>query len=56
MPVFESTHPLVKHKISLLRDNDISVKAFRELAKEIAMLLTVEATQHFSVKNTSITC
>ncbi len=56
MPVFESTHPLVKHKVSLLRDNDISVKAFRELAKEIAMLLTVEATQHFSLKNTSMTC
>jgi uracil phosphoribosyltransferase len=56
MPVFESTHPLVKHKVSLLRDNDISVKAFRELAKEISMLLTVEATQNFSVKNTSMTC
>jgi len=56
MPVFESTHPLVKHKVSLLRDNDISVKAFRELAKEIAMLLTVEATHHFSLKNTSMTC
>ena len=54
MPVFESTHPLVKHKVSLLRDNDISVKAFRELAKEISMLLTVEATQNFSVKNTSM--
>jgi uracil phosphoribosyltransferase len=56
MPVFESTHPLVKHKVSLLRDNDISVKAFRELAKEISMLLTVEATQHFNLKNTSMTC
>jgi uracil phosphoribosyltransferase len=56
MPVFESTHPLVKHKISLLRDDNISVKAFRELAKEISMLLTVEATQHFSVRNTSMTC
>ena len=56
MPVFESTHPLVKHKVSLLRDNDISVKAFRELAKETSMLLTVEATQNFSVKNTSMTC
>jgi len=56
MPVFESTHPLVKHKVSLLRDNDISVKSFRELAKEISMLLTVEATQNFNVKNTSMTC
>jgi uracil phosphoribosyltransferase len=56
MSVFESAHPLVKHKISLLRDNNISVKAFRELTKEIAMLLTVEATQHFSVKNVPLTC
>jgi uracil phosphoribosyltransferase len=56
MSVFESTHPLVKHKISLLRDNNISVKAFRELTKEISMLLMVEATQHLSLKNTSLTC
>jgi len=56
MSVFESAHPLVKHKISLLRDNNISVKAFRELTKEISMLLTVEATQHFSIKNGPISC
>lgn len=56
MSIFESSHPLVKHKVSLLRDNDISVKAFRELTKEIAMLLTVEATQHFPLENKSITC
>jgi len=56
MSVLESAHPLVKHKISLLRDNNISVKAFRELTKEISMLLTVEATQHFSVKNAPVTC
>ena len=37
MPVFESSHPLVKHKISLLRDNDITVKAFRELTKELKL-------------------
>jgi uracil phosphoribosyltransferase len=56
MSVFESSHPLVKHKISLLRDNDISVKGFRELTKEIAMLLTVEATQHFSLADFPLTC
>jgi len=56
MSVFESAHPLVKHKISLLRDNNISVKAFRELTKEISMLLTVEATQHFGIKNGPVTC
>ncbi len=56
MSVFESSHPLVKHKISLLRDNDISVKAFRELTKEIAMLLTVEATQYLPLNNAPMTC
>jgi len=56
MSVFESLHPLVKHKITLLRDNDISVKKFRELTKEISTLLMVEATQHFSVENKPLTC
>lgn len=56
MSIFESSHPLVKHKVSLLRDHNISVKGFRELTKEIAMLLTVEATQQLTVKNSPITC
>jgi len=56
MSVFESSHPLVKHKVSLLRDNDITVKAFRELTKEIATLLTVEATQNLSIMNHQMTC
>lgn len=56
MAIFESTHPLVKHKVSLLRDIDISVKAFRELAKEVSVLLTVEATQHFELNNVPLTC
>jgi uracil phosphoribosyltransferase len=56
MAIFESTHPLVKHKVSLLRDIDISVKAFRELAKEVSVLLTVEATQHFELTQVPLTC
>jgi len=56
MSVFESSHPLVKHKISLLRDNEISVKAFRELTKEVATLLTVEATQNLPLTSKEITC
>jgi uracil phosphoribosyltransferase len=56
MPTFESTHPLVKHKISLLRDNSISVKAFRELTKEVATLLTVEATTNAELINKPISC
>jgi uracil phosphoribosyltransferase len=38
-------HPLVQHKITLLRDADASKKAFRELVDEISMLLAYEATK-----------
>lgn len=42
--VFASTHPLVKHKLSRLRDRDTEPKKFRELVREIAALLAYEAT------------
>jgi len=42
--VFQSNHPLVKHKLSKLRDKDTEPKKFRELIREIAMLLIYEAT------------
>ncbi|AZS50539.1 uracil phosphoribosyltransferase [Entomomonas moraniae] len=45
MPIHEINHPLIKHKIGLMRRNDISTKHFRELAQEIATLLTYEATK-----------
>lgn len=38
-------HPLVAHKMSILRDKNTSVKAFRELVSEIGMLITYEATR-----------
>ncbi len=45
MSVILVDHPLVKHKIGILRKHDISTKHFRELASEIARLLTYEATK-----------
>ncbi len=42
--VFPSKHPLVAHKLSRLRGKDIEPKKFRELVREIAALLTYEAT------------
>jgi uracil phosphoribosyltransferase len=42
--VFASPHPLVAHKLSRLRDKDTDPKKFRELVREIAGLLTYEAT------------
>jgi uracil phosphoribosyltransferase len=42
--VFVSTHPLIKHKLAKLRSRDTEPKKFRELIREIAGLLTYEAT------------
>jgi uracil phosphoribosyltransferase len=49
MPPFPNltiaTHPLVHHKLALLRRRDTSYKDFRELVSEIAMLLSYEVTR-----------
>ena len=42
--VFPSKHPLVAHKVSVLREKDTEPKKFRELVREISALLTYEAT------------
>ena len=42
--VHASTHPLVAHKLSRIRDKNIEPKKFRELVREIAALLCYEAT------------
>jgi uracil phosphoribosyltransferase len=42
--VFPSNHPLVKHKLTRLRDHGTEPKKFRELVRELAALLTYEAT------------
>jgi uracil phosphoribosyltransferase len=42
--VFESKHPLVKHKLSLMRSVETKPKKFRELIREVALLLSYEAT------------
>ncbi len=44
MTVTEVRHPLVQHKIGLLRDASLSTKAFRELVTELGTLLAYEAT------------
>ncbi len=55
MAVFEANHPLVKHKLGLIRRHDISTKDFRELASEIARLLTYEATKDLETEPEMIT-
>ena len=54
MKVVEVKHPLVKHKLGLMREADISTKRFRELAKEVGSLLTYEATSDFETEKVTI--
>lgn len=54
MKVKEIRHPLIRHKLGLMRRADISTKNFRELAQEVAALLTYEATQDMPVEEAVI--
>ena len=54
MPVHLVEHPLIKHKIGLMRVHDVSTKQFRELANEVAMLLTYEATKDLETETSTI--
>ena len=56
MPVIDVKHPLVKHKVGLLRENEISTKKFRELTNELARLLAYEATADFPLEKTMVDC
>ena len=56
MPVIAISHPLVRHKIGLLREDKISTKKFRELTHELARLLAYEATADFPLEKTTIDC
>ncbi len=53
--VYESTHPLVRHKLTKLRDKDTEPKKFRELVRELGALLTYEATADLTTRPVSIT-
>lgn len=48
-------HPLIKHKISMLRNEATNTNAFRILAKEIAILMGYEATKNLKLKSIDIT-
>jgi uracil phosphoribosyltransferase len=43
MPVHEIRHPLIRHKLGIMRRADLSTKSFRELSQEVGALLTYEA-------------
>ena len=54
MPVIEIKHPLVKHKIGLLRAKDISTKSFREITQELGRLLAYEACRDFPLESHTV--
>ncbi|MBT9432698.1 uracil phosphoribosyltransferase [Candidatus Sodalis endolongispinus] len=54
MKIVEVKHPLVKHKLGLMRAHDISTKRFRELASEVGSLLTYVATADMETEKVTI--
>ena len=54
MPVHEIHHPLISHKLALLRKAHVSTKQFRELSNEVASLLTYEASRGLPLEKVTI--
>ena len=52
--VYVFDHPLIQHKVSLMRKTDTTVKEFRELATEVATLMGFEATRDLPLKQVEI--
>ena len=52
--VYVFDHPLIQHKVALMRRKETSVKDFRALAKEIAMLMGFEATRDLPLEEVEI--
>lgn len=54
MSVHEIRHPLIRHKLGLMRRADLSTKNFREMSQEIAALLTYEATKDLPLESCEV--
>ena len=52
--IVEVKHPLVRHKVGLLRDVDTPTQAFRQLVNELTLLLTYEATKDMATEEVEI--
>lgn len=52
--VFVFDHPLIQHKISLMRDKRTTTKEFRELVSEVSMLMAYEVTRDLPLKEVEI--
>ncbi|NLE45225.1 MAG: uracil phosphoribosyltransferase [Chloroflexi bacterium] len=53
--VYVSNHPLVRHKVTLLRNQETDPKKFRELLRELAILVAYEATSDVAVEQVAVT-
>ncbi len=54
MKTIELNHPLIEHKLTILRDRNTGTKEFRELISEIAMFLCYEAMKDAKLEQTEI--
>ncbi len=54
MPVTVVKHPLIRHKLGLMRKKNVSTKDFRDLASEVARLLTYEATKDLKTEKRTV--
>lgn len=54
MPLHEIQHPLVQHKLGLMRVQGVSSKDFRELASEVGNLLTYEASRDLKTETVNV--
>jgi uracil phosphoribosyltransferase len=54
MPVTVVDHPLVQHKLSILRDRNTSVSEFRALCAEISMLMAFEAMRSLPLEDAEV--
>lgn len=54
MSVIEITHPLIQHKVGVLRDKTTNVQTFRALCQEIAMLMAFEAMRDLKLEHATV--
>ena len=52
--VYVFDHPLIQHKVSMMRDKNTTTKEFRKLAQEVVTLMTFEATRDLPLKEVEI--
>nr|MCR5134746.1 uracil phosphoribosyltransferase [Clostridiales bacterium] len=49
--IYVFDHPLIQHKVAMIRDKATGTKDFRELVEEIAMLMTFESTRDLELED-----